>query len=69
MNAIELRKKQIERAADAMEQRRRKLIAQPLARIWGELADAAVTAAREVELEEHYHRMRRYADSDDGCSL
>ncbi|ASW06331.1 hypothetical protein [Rhizobium sp. 11515TR] len=37
----------IERAAKAMEERRRELIGQPLARIWDELAKAAIEAMRE----------------------
>ncbi len=37
----------IERAAKAMEERRRELIGQPLARIWDELAKAAIEAIRE----------------------
>lgn len=37
----------VERVARAMEARRRELIAQPLARVWNELARAAIASMRE----------------------
>jgi hypothetical protein len=41
----------IERGAEAMRQKRRQLIAQPLDRIWPELMRAAIEAMREPDLE------------------
>ncbi len=58
----------IERAALAMEARRRELIAQPLARLWPELARAAIQAMREPT-EEMTHGARDWSRAKYGIPV